>query len=65
MITIFSLCSRHMFSYEIYVECSGSVRLGIEAGASGPGSHCVASFSKILYPLLSTGSNQGDLSQHD
>ena len=28
-------------------------------------SHCVVSLSRILYPLLSTGSTQEDLSQHD
>ena len=28
-------------------------------------SHCFVSLSKTLYPLLSTGSNQEDPSQHD
>ena len=70
MITNFSLCPRGMFSYEMYVERSGSVgrlliRLGIEARASGPWSPCAVSLSKILYPLLGTGSNQKDPSQHD
>ena len=35
------------------------------AGSNLAGKHCVVTFRKTLYPLLSTGSTQEDPSQHD